>query len=407
MTACDPETAARASVLRGRLYTLLSLRADDAAFGALQADADAAPGPDHGVSLLIKAVRQQQLSYRRPVAESVSTWGELRREAAASLPVQDPTLLLIRSHYIRFLRLQGRPEDLDQAVALREEEVATREAHLSPGDSRLGIARADLAVALIDRARTTARCGGQHADPDADLARAEDLLYPEIKRRARHDETLLPGSRLIHSELYLGLAERALARGDRAGSLDHASTGHMIAWYLVRTNWERDRRSLGALKSRLLLAESLALSDQPADGARAARLACHVAGLVAENVDRGWPLFVLARMQRELDPGEARRTAGRALEERVRVFPQESCRVREVREFIGSLGAGENESPGPIADLYQVRIAGPAHSRGIGFPLIRRKPCASIPRQPEQTTRPSTTGTPAASTRGRITGPDG
>lgn len=343
----------RAAVLRGRLHTLLSLDGDDTAFATLVADAESTLGAEHSVSLLIRAVLQQRLSYHRTVEESAAAWEGLRQRASASLPDQDPTLLLIRSHHIRFLRLRARPGDLDRAVTLRENEIAAREAHLPGHDNRLGIARADLAVALIDRARTMARCGGQHTDPDADLARAEDLIDPEIRRRkaVHKDETsLVNGSRLIHTELYVALAERAFARGDDQEALDHARKGTMIARPLIETSWPRDRRSLGALKSRLLLAESLALSGQLAGAARAARLACHVAGLVTENIDRGWPPFVLARIMGRLDAREARRTAERALAKRDLIFPGDSCRIIEIREFIGSLdacGNGENTSPPP------------------------------------------------------------
>jgi hypothetical protein len=332
------EEGEQQAVLRGRLRALLSLEADDAAISALRAEAVESLGREDSVSLLIEAVLQQRLSYRRKADESVEEWADLRRRADDSLPSRETTRLLIRSHYIRFLRLRGRPDDLDQAVALRASELAARERELDAQDNLLGIARSDLAVVLIDRVRTTVRSAGAHADPRTDLSKAEDLLDDEIRRRKRMTdggESLLYGCRLIRSELYVGLAECS----DHAERDDHAATAQAIARDLVGFYGARGGcRSLRGLKSRLLLAESFALAGRPSDAARSARLACGISGLVTDNADRGWPQFVLARLLRPVDKAAARLAAARALEEREKIFPEQSYRMIEVRDLIESLG---------------------------------------------------------------------
>jgi hypothetical protein len=326
------------AVLRGQLFTLLSLGADDGPIDALRRVAAESLGREHSVSLLTEAVLQQRLSYCRRADESVEAWADLRRRAEDNLPGHDPTRLLIRSHYIRFLRLRGRPDDLDQAVTLRAAELAAREQELDAQDNLLGIARSDLAVVLIDRVRTSMRAAGQHADPRTDLGQAEDLLVQEIRRRkqmANGAESLLNSSRLIRSELYVGRAEIS----DDAEREDHAATAQRIARDLVVFYGARGGcGSLRGLKSRLLLAESFALTGRHSDAARSARLACGISGLVMDNVDRGWPQFVLARVLRPVDEAAARRAAARALEEREKIFPEQSYRMIEVRDLLGSLG---------------------------------------------------------------------
>jgi hypothetical protein len=331
------EEGEQQAVLRGQLYALLSLGPDDAAIDSLLGEAVDSLGSDHRVSLLIEAVRQQRLSFHRKADESVEEWDELRRRAEDSLPGQETTRLLIRSHYIRFLRLRGLPDDLDEAVTLRTSELAAREQELDAHDNLLGIARSDLAVVLIDRARTTARSAHHRADPRTDLDKAGALLDEEIRRRKRMangGESLLYGSRLIRSELCVGLAEC----DEEAEREDHAATAMAIAKDLVVFYGTRGGcRSLRGLKSRLLLAESLALAGRPGDAARSARLACGISGLVTDNVDRGWPLFVLARLLRPLDETGARLAAERALEERGKVFPEASYRMIEVRDLLDAL----------------------------------------------------------------------
>ena len=327
----------QAAMLRGRLHTLLGCPCRDADFAALATDAANDLGPGHSVTLLVEAARQQKLSYGRPVDESVAAWTGLRRRAEESLAAEDKTLLAIRSHQIRFLRLRSGPGDLDDVVRLRREEVAARTRQLPDHDNLLGIARSDLAVALVDRARTATRCARLSGDPGADLAEARGLIVRELERRRKtypQGSPLVQGARLVQCEVLAGLAERTGAPERRR----HAEEALALAGPLTGYYWaEGSGRSFGLLKSLLLRAESLALLGDPADGARVARLACGISGLVSEIIDRGWPPFVLARIQLPLDRQDALRTAARALDARTPVFPADSYRILEVSEFIGSL----------------------------------------------------------------------
>ena len=204
-------------MLRGRLHTLLGSSCGAADFAPLLADATRDLGADHSVTLLIEAAQQQELSYGRPVGESATEWAGLRRRAEQSLAAEDTTLLTIRSHHIRFLRLRGGPGDLDEVIGLRRDEVAARAWQFPDHDNLLGIARADLAVALIDRARTTGRCAGQSGDPEADLAEPRDLVDRELERRRRlysQTSSLVQGARLVRCEALVGMAR---ARTTTAG----------------------------------------------------------------------------------------------------------------------------------------------------------------------------------------------
>jgi len=326
----------QAAMLRGRLHTLLGSSCGAADFTPLLDDAKKSIGADHSVTLLIEAARQQKLSYGRPVGASAAEWARLRERAERSLAAEDKTLLAIRSHQIRFLRLRSGPGDLDEVIGLRRAEVATRAGQFPDHDNLLGIARSDLAVALIDRARTAGRCAGQPGDPAADLAEASDLIDHEVERRSRlysQESSLVQATRLVRCEVLVGQAERA-GEDERQRCAEEALalTGPLVGYY-----WAGGGRSFGLLKSLLLRAESLALIRGAADGARVARLACGISGLVSDIIDRGWPLFVLARIQLPLGRQDALRTAAKALRARDPIFPANSCRILEVREFIGSL----------------------------------------------------------------------
>ena len=227
------EEGEQQAVLRGRLRALLSLEADDAAISALRAEAVESLGREDSVSLLIEAVLQQRLSYHRKADESVEEWAELRRRADDSLPSRETTRLLIRSHYIRFLRLRGRPDDLDQAVALPGKRVGrARAGTRRPGQPAGYLPVRTWRLRSSTGSRTAVRSAGAHADPRTDLSKAEDLLDDEIRptqEMADGGESLLYGCRLIRSELYVGLAECS----DHAERDDHPAAAQAIAKDLV------------------------------------------------------------------------------------------------------------------------------------------------------------------------------
>jgi hypothetical protein len=324
------------AIIRGRLCTLLGCNGDRADFDLLREESERRLGPDDSITLLTKAAEQEYLSYRRPVDNSVTAWCSLRQRAQQSLVSYDKTLMIIRSHHIRFLRLRSKPGDLDEAVQLQREEVNARAKYLSSDDNLLGMGRTDLVVALIDRARIGTHCPELAGDPDADLAEALDLIQNEVDQRSRiykPGSSYLQSSRLILSELLVVQAER----GDEPFRLDRASKSLTMTGELVEYFWEQGgTRSFGMLKSQLARAESLSLLSRPEESIRKARQACGIAAGIVCNLDRGWPFFVLARAQRPVDERAALLAASKALAARRQIFPRDSYRITEVQRFIRS-----------------------------------------------------------------------
>jgi hypothetical protein len=333
MTATHPTL--REQVIRGRLVTLLVCDGSAADLDDLLGEAQRQLGPDSSITLLTEAAIEQSKSYQRPLLDSVAAWDRLRWRARACLGEDDRTLMMIRSHHLRFLRLCGRPANLDDVVSLRRDELAVRAARLGDDDNYVGIARADLAVALIDRARTFGRCAIPAADPDADLAEAQALIDGEVARRARlfpPSNSMLQGGKLIMSELLLALAER-----DRRRGLTFAQQSMTMSRDLVSYFWEQNGNSspeiLRSLEAR---AQSLGLLGRHDEAARTARQAQRISRYVTRNVDQGLAAFVLAVTVLPIDPGASRAAALDALVARENLFPDDSCRLTEVRRFLAA-----------------------------------------------------------------------
>ena len=326
-----------AATIRGRLRTLLGCQGSQADFDEIQAQARQFLGENDTVTLLVEAAGLMHASRCRPLDESVSAWATLRQRAQAHLPDNDQTLMAIRSHYARFLRLRGRPSDLDEVIDLRREEVRLRETQLAEGDIFVGIARSDLAVALIDRVRARVACHeGQRAGPDPDLVEAMHLIEEEIGRRSMvyaPANSFAQRSAVTRGELLVALAESSVG----ARRADYAGKSLAIADSLIDYFWKESQLSSSSiLRCQLNRAESLTLLGRLEDGARAARQACAITAGWSRFTDRGRPLFVLAKAQRELDRELSLATASDALAARRKVFPADSYRVREVEFFLAS-----------------------------------------------------------------------
>lgn len=349
--------------IRGRLQTLLACNGGEADFAALLKEATDRLGPSNSVTLLTEALCEQVRSYRRPVDESVASWDRLRQRAQECLDADDTTLMTIRSHYLRFLRLRGKPSDLDEVVSRRRDEVNARTARLADDDNYVGIARADLAVALIDRVRTFGRCAVPSADPGADLRAAENLIDGEIARRARlyiPTNSTVQSAKLIMSELLLGMAEH-----QREHRLDFARKALAMTGELVDYFWEQSGNSSPeALRSLMAQAQALGLLDHHDEAARMARQAWRISAYVTRHVDRGWPPFVLAMTLLPVDRHTAQVAASDALAARESLFPADSCRFTEVRRFM-ELACRQPTHSRLFADLYEMPVAVLAHSRGI------------------------------------------
>jgi hypothetical protein len=333
------EEAKWEATIRGQLQTLLGLDGDPADFDSLKVEAIQRLGATHSVTFLVESCGQYRRSYARTCEEAVAAWAELRSRAQASLPEGDFTLMVIRSYHARFLGLRGRRADLDEAVRLRRDDLSLRARILPAGDNMIGIARADLAAALIDRNRTYI---GDPAwldalPPAGDLAEAEELIEEEAHRRSgifTPRNSFSQHSNGILAALLVALSENT-PNPQRAA---YASRSLAITRELIDFYWEHGgARSFNILKSQLHHAESLTLLERTEEAVRAARQAFMISGHSHRNLDRGWPAFVLAKAQLAVDKAAALRAATQALELRRPVFPKDSCRMLEVERFTESL----------------------------------------------------------------------
>lgn len=329
------ERAKWEATIRGRLHTLLGLDGDPAGFESLRVESAQRLGPMDSVTFLIECSRQYRLSYRRPIEETVVAWSGLKRRAQESLADHDATLLAIRSYHARFVGLRGRRADLDAAVELRRAELRLRAETLPAGDNMIGIARADLAAALVDWSRSYDRDPAGPGDaPMTALAEAGDLIEEEVHRRSgifTPRNSFSQHSNGILAALLVALAEIT----GKPGRTVHASRSLGITRELIDFYWEEGgARSFNLLKSQLHYAESLTLLEQSGDGARAARQAFWLSLRSNRNLDRGWPAFVLAKALLPVDKAAALSAAQTARAMRHQVFPPDSCRVLEVERFI-------------------------------------------------------------------------
>jgi len=321
-----------AATIRGQLRTLVGRGGGEEDLRELRAAAEGRLGPEHGVTLLVESALQQQLSCGRAVSDSVAAWAGLRQRAQHSLPEVDRVHMEVRSRHARFVRLRGRAEDLDDSVGLHRAEVGLRVAQLADDDHFLGAARADLAMALIDRVRTATRCGAPPGTADADLTEARQLIEDEVGRRSRLYGPAVwstQKSRIMQCGVLNALAERDEQRRD-----ERAARSCAIASELVDFFWEEcGSRSRGLLASQLARAESLTLLGTPASAVRQARQACRMSVSVACQVDRGWPLYVLAVAMQPTDRPACLATAAGAIAARRRIFPRGSWRIQEVEQL--------------------------------------------------------------------------
>ncbi len=326
-------------IFRGRLHTLLGCNGGPAEFDELRAEAEERLGTANAVTLLIECSREYARSYRRPIKESVAAWEALRERAEGSLEEDETTLMAIRSYYARCFRFRGAPGDLDRVVELRREELDRRAAVRPEDDNLVGIARADLAVALTDRGRYGAFDQNlRHNAPAADLQEARELIEYEIDRRSKvftPANSFAQHSNGILAAVLVSLAERSAGPEREA----YAGTSLAMTAELIKYYWEYDGiRSFGLLKSELFHAQALTLAGRLSDGAREARLALGIAQRSKRNIDPGWPLIVVARTHLPLDPQAALSAASKALAKRLKFFPAASYRVVEAERFIESAG---------------------------------------------------------------------
>ncbi|MEO3922579.1 Hsp70 family protein [Micromonosporaceae bacterium B7E4] len=131
--------------------------------------------PDRMVALV-----KRDLDGNRSPAERV-------KRALSGFPVHR---VPIRREYVHALRRRGEPGDLDLVVQIRRDEVEVRRRR-PVGPHRLGVAVADHAAALLDRARP--------AEREARLAAVLARRYPDLERGTSAKTCLTAGSPAVGS----------------------------------------------------------------------------------------------------------------------------------------------------------------------------------------------------------------
>jgi hypothetical protein len=332
VTPSEAYYRARLSTLHGSGGT-----ADD--LDRLRLDAAHTLGAGHSVTLLIECSAEYIRSRHRPVEDSVDVWSRLKTRASDQLAPDDPTLMAIRAYHARYVRYRAEFGDLDVVVGLRTRELSLREAG-APGGVWIGIARADLAVALIDRA--------QYGDLDptlegyeahVDLQQARVLIEDETKQRG----VAYGGEHPFTWHARGILARTLLALGDKnvvTKPAECAGEALEIADNLIQ-RYRRDDETFSAVKlrARLTRAEALIGLGRHDEAARQARLVYGVSQAGVNLIDPAWPLLLLARAQQNADRRMALENAERALAVRAEQFGANSYKVAEAQRLVTRLAA--------------------------------------------------------------------
>lgn len=326
--------------LRAELYTVLD--DDPAGLDELRASAVTRLGVRHPSSLLIAAKCERARSRRRPVQRSLDAWAELLTIAEGVLAPLDPVLMEIVSARDRWLGRRAEPGDLDGAVRAHSAELERRSAGLEADDHWIGVARADLAAALIDRARLAGLAAdGPARDPAADLHRARGLAEQEVARRTRlhgEDHLFTWQAKGVRGAALLGLAAyggEGLPRDGRAADIAETTLSFITG--------RRPRAGSHLMSAWSLRAEALLSAGMTAEGERAGRRAAALSaarpGAWSGGVAPGRPwLLLAAALVGRGDADGARLAARRASRERSRWFPAASLYRIEAERGIGSPG---------------------------------------------------------------------
>ncbi|MGX7672014.1 hypothetical protein [Plantactinospora sp. DSM 117369] len=334
--AAGPTDAELVARFEARLHTVLLHGADPTRLAVLHRAATEQLGESAELTLRAECALERASSPGRPVLDSLAAWLDLRERAGAALPEHHRTLLAIRREYVHALRRRGEPGDLDLVVQLRRDEVELRRRR-PVGAHQFGVAVADHAAALLDRARYGAFDPHlKRHEPAADLAEAHRLIRAEIERRgsgygAGHEVTWQ--ARLVLAEVLCARLRLAAGDSDPARArpaLDEADAIRRYDW------WRHGRHGRAALRAQLVRAEVLTALGRTRPAEREARLAAVLARRYPD-LDLGRPLLVLARAQAYRDPAGALRTARAALRERRLRYLPATHRVVEAERQVQSL----------------------------------------------------------------------
>jgi hypothetical protein len=341
-----------ANVFSARRHTLRGARAAAAAWQELHRDATRALGDRHPLSLRIECDLAALLVEVRPVAASIAACTDLRARADLALPAQHPSAMAIRALAIRCLARRGEPGDLDRVVALAQRELGDR-LDAEVGDVWIGLARIDLALAMVERVRF-GRFDQLRRDLDittglddgfAELQQARQLVDAEVGQRA---DRYGPGgghtwqARAVQADVLL--AQARLETPGRAGEL--TALALTIADGLLAREWHRYRaHTPGALRGQLLRVRALTAAGRRREAEGEARLAAVLARRY-DPVPRAEALVAQARATAPRDRRGAASAATRAVALRRSLLPGNNHQVVEARELLETLARDPDEPPG-------------------------------------------------------------
>jgi len=326
------------ATLSARLHAVLGGGHAGAQLELLHREAEAALGREHPLSLLVEYHLNYHLGPSRPVEQSLTVWADLRDRARLHLSECHPTAMAIRACHARCLSRRGQSGDLDRVVDLLRAEV-DRRVRRDVHDDWIGVARADLAVALLDRGRF-GRFDPRlrQRDADADIAAAREMIESELDRRVNEHG---PEQAFVWDIRAL-LGSALLAAAQRASGFQQQMPGKEVLALsedLIQLDWQRtSRHTLRALRGQLLRAEALSLLHRTEDAEAEARLASVLAHRYPEH-DSGRALLVLARAVAARDRPLALAIASEALTARRAWFAAGAHQVAEAAHLVRALSA--------------------------------------------------------------------
>jgi len=331
------ERSATEATLSARLHAVLGGGHDGAQLESLHCQAKAQLGREHPLSLLIEYHLNYHVGPARPVEQSLTVWSDLRDRARMHLPDCHPTAMAIRACHARCLSRRGQPGDLDRVVDLLRAEV-DRGVRRAVHDDWIGVARADLAMALLERGRF-GRFDPRlrQRDADADVAAAREMTESELDRRSMEHGSDHP----FVWDVRALLGSALLAAAQRASGFQQQILGKEVLTLsedLIQHDWRRtSRHTMRALRGQLLRAEALSVLQRAEDAEAEARLASVLARRYPEH-DSGRALLVLARAVAARDRPSALAIATEALTARRAWFPAGAHQVAEAVHLVRTLG---------------------------------------------------------------------
>jgi hypothetical protein len=335
------EEDARAQ-LQARLHTLIGGRAPVSKYVELLTEAKGVLQAHDPLLFEIRYYLEHAEDNTRGLRASVRAWTTLYDEARSQLPETDASFRDIESSYLRNLRIYGPFGSLDEVVELRTRRLDRLVRELANEDS-VGIARTDLATALIDRGRfgdleplsVAAGEADLRARLEHDLRTARNLSTDEIDRRTTSfgtDHPLTWHARASAVAALVALLSRGWAPAAAGQAEDE--TRALIDHYR-----HDQSHHLSLLRAKLLAAEVHIATGRHEDAEREATRVSARCPSREEGLDRGHALLVLARAQEARSRVDALSNAERALNLRNKEFPKRGHKVAEAQRLVTTLSA--------------------------------------------------------------------